>query len=685
MASASKVVAAIGSLALAAGQGCANQESHPMGTWVVYNLTSEAAPGPADSCKGFSFGDKVPDDCCTAAGTFNMLGKTWAKLYKEQGNNKCPVVMPDTNALMQCMADNTLTYGEGCDSSCDCDHKMTVGPGCYKAGDIPGTMWFVSAMGCQCNAEASGAGLTCNDVKKAYTDSTCCGMPDKAFDASKLCAKAEAAKPTGDRPNILLITYDGWRWDWDGLHSDVDFRGTVIKRVMEKGVRFDKAYSPAPVCGPSRSSVAVARDYDVTPVTRNGQEVPYDMDTYFERLQDVGYFTMMTGKDHIRMVSGIGLDGKKSNAELGWSAAIGTVDVWEFAKDELPHDPYGLWLYNNGVYDDMVEEYGTYPFGKKPSDLCYNSDFLGDLFVGVSNWCPNKSTMIDDWRIDKYNLLVAKTLFGKYYLASTEARKKPWMWLVNFMGGHPPMIMTTEGWANTADRVLPKPINSPTFDANPEISTLVRKSYTALLEDVDNFSNDLLDWLDANSPGGLDNIVVMITADHGEMLGDYELTRKQTHHEASSRVPLAIMGPGISLRNRVITTPVSTLDAVGTIMDIAGATPASGMTAQSLMPLINGAGAVRTVITSGLTMGTKDLRIRWKQFNNTHTLKFFCCVGGCPASTLLPVSTSDQVGLFTVTDAGDGEDVLASGKTEALELLGTMTQKYQDACSPLLA
>jgi hypothetical protein len=619
-----------------------------------------------------------------AAGTFNMLGKTWAQLYKEQGNNKCPEVMPSVNANIQCMEDGTVTYGEDCDASCNCETTMTVGPGCYKANDMPGTMWFVSAMGCQCKAGVPQEKLTCNDVKMAYKESTCCGMPDKAFDVSKLCAKAEAAKQTTDKPNILLITYDGWRWDWDGTHSNIDMRGTAIQRVMERGVRFDKAYVPSPVCAPSRSAVALARDYDVSPVSRNGQEVPHDLDTYFERLQDAGYFTMMTGKDHIRLVSGVGIDGKLGNAELGWSAGMGSVDTWEFAKHAMPHDPYGLWLYNNGVWDEMVKEYGAYPFTTKPSSLCYNADYMGDLFVGVSNYCPNASTLVDDYRIDKYNLLLAKTLFGKYYLANAEARKKPWMWLVHFMGGHPPLIMTSEGTANTADRILPGPISAPNFDANPDISTLMRRAYTALLEDCDNFVHNLMDWLDANSPGGLDNIVVILTADHGEMLGDYDITRKQTHHEASSRVPLAIGGPGITARNRVIKTPVSTVDVAGTIMDIAGATPATGMTAQSLMPLINGAGPVRTVVESGLTMGTKDIRMRWKQYNNTHTLKLFCCVGGCPASTMIPASTSNQAGLFMVTDAGDGVDVLASGRAEATELLGTMDQKYQDACGPLI-
>jgi len=684
MVSASKVAAALCGLALAAGQGCANMESHPMGTWVVYNLTSETRPGPAESCKGFSFGDKVPDDCCTGLGTFNMLEKTWAQFYKGQGNNKCPVLMPGMNALIQCMADDTVSYGEDCDSSCDCEHKMTVGPGCYKASDMPGTMWFVSAMGCQCKGEASGAALTCKDVKDAYTESSCCGLPDKAFDASKLCSQAEAAKPSGFRPNMLLIVWDGWRWDFDGLHPDIDYRGTVVKKVAEKGVRFDKAYSPAPVCGPSRNTWSVGRDYDFSPVMRNGQEAPHDMDTYFERLQDVGYFTLMTGKDHLRMVSGIGLDGKRGEVELGWDAATGTVDTWEFAKEEGPQDPYGFWLHNNGVYDEMVEEYGTYPFTTKQSSLCYNQEYLDDVFIGLTYWCPNRSNFADNWRIDKFNLQIGKELFGKYYLASPEARKKPWMWWVNFMGGHPPFIMTTEGWSSTANRVFKEPLNSPTFNAKPEIASFLPRAYAALLEDNDMLTHDLMDWLDENSPGGLDNIVVMVTGDHGEMIGDYQRTGKSSHHEASSRVPLAISGPGITMRNRVIKTPVSVLDTVGTMLEIAGATLADGMTAQSLMPLINGGLPSRTIVTSGLTMGSKDIRMRWKQYNNSHTLKFICCVGGCPESTMLPVTTENQAALMMVTDLGDGDNVLAVGRTEALELLGTMTQKYQDACSPLI-
>jgi len=518
------------------------------------------------------------------------------------------------------------------------------------------------------------------------------------WDDCKPCS-GDAAKPNGDtaRPNILLVTFDGWRWDFDGTHPEIDMRGTAVKRVMEQGVRFDKAYIPSPVCAPSRSAVALAVDYEVSPVKVNGKEVPEDWDTYFERLQKVGYFTIMTGKDHIRGHDpGPGFDGRNVMDKMGWDSCIGTDDVWEFAKEGEPTEPYGSWLEEQGVFLGMSDEYGGFPFKSIPmpqngalvptlSSLCYNDDLMGDMMVGMSNYCPNRSSYTDEYRYDKWLLALSKQLFQDEYLASSEAIKKPWMWLVNFNGGHPPFIMTTQAWEDTADRVFPAPKNAPEFAKNPEIAQFLRKSYSAIVEDADTMTNDLMDWLDENSPGGLANMVVILTGDHGEMLGDYDRTRKQTQHEASCRVPLAIMGPGINAKNKVIKTPVNTIDVPGTIMAIAGATQADTMTSQSLLPLIDTGVPGRVIVESGLTFRAVDVRMRWKQYNDTHTLKLYCCPSGCPKSTTTPDTPGQtNAGLVLVNDEGDGEDVTAQGHAEAAELVATLSQSYQDVCGPLV-
>jgi arylsulfatase A-like enzyme len=441
----------------------------------------------------------------------------------------------------------------------------------------------------------------------------------------------------------------------------------------------------------------MALDYEGSPVTGNGLCVPLEMDTYFERLQKAGYFTIMTGKDHIRGHDpGPGPDGTNVMAEMGWDACLGTDDVWEFAKTGEPEEPYGYWLEEQGVYEGMAEEYGAFPFKSVAvppmgalvptlSSLCYNDDYDGDLMLGMSDYCPNRSVYTDEYRYDLYMLEKSKEVFQEKYLANNEAVKKPWMWLVNFNGGHPPWIMTTKAWENTADRVFSLPQNAPEFAKNPEKASFLQKSYAAMVEDTDDMSNALMDFLDEKSPGGLANMVVMLTGDHGEMLGDHDRTRKQTQHEGSCRVPLVISGPGINVKNKVIKTPVSTVDVPGTIMAIAGATPADTMTAKSLLPLIESGVPSREIVEAGLTFRAVDIRMRWKQYNDTHTLKLYCCPIGCPKSaTTADAPGQAQAGLVIVNDEGDGEDVTAQGHAEAAELLATLSQSYQDVCGPLV-
>ena len=117
----------------------------------------------------------------------------------------------------------------------------------------------------------------------------------------------------------------------------------------------------------------------------------------------------------------------------------------------------------------MVEEYGGFPFIKiiavpsfgalapTLSSLCYNGDYDGDLMLGMSDYCPNRSSYTDGYRYDKWMLETSKQVFQDKYLANSEAIKKPWMWLVNFNGGHPPWIMTTKGWEDTNNRVFALP------------------------------------------------------------------------------------------------------------------------------------------------------------------------------------------------------------------------------------
>lgn len=84
-----------------------------------------------------------------------------------------------------------------------------------------------------------------------------------------------------------------------------------------------------------------------------------------------------------------------------------------------------------------------------------------------------------------------------------------------------------------------------------------------------------------------DNTYFIFTSDHGEMLMEHNETKKGGLLEASCRVPLLIIGPGV--RNGVHDTTQITgaTDITATILDVAGIDPMPEMTdATSLLPAL---------------------------------------------------------------------------------------------------
>jgi len=127
-----------------------------------------------------------------------------------------------------------------------------------------------------------------------------------------------APQPERKQPNILLLFPDQWRYDWAGFEypqtSTADTRVPVklptIARLAAEGTRFSQAYVPAPVCAPSRSCLASARDYDdqvaTAGVPTNSHDYNITTPTFYHQLRKAGYHTMVTGKDDLTKASGIG-------------------------------------------------------------------------------------------------------------------------------------------------------------------------------------------------------------------------------------------------------------------------------------------------------------------------------------------------------------------------------------------
>ena len=87
----------------------------------------------------------------------------------------------------------------------------------------------------------------------------------------------------------------------------------------------------------------------------------------------------------------------------------------------------------------------------------------------------------------------------------------------------------------------------------------------------------------------LDNTIIVVTSDHGDMIGEKGLWFKMSPFEGSSRVPLMIAAPGLEPRS--VEAPVSTIDINATLADLVGIDLSEvepWTDGQSLLPLARG-------------------------------------------------------------------------------------------------
>ena len=93
-----------------------------------------------------------------------------------------------------------------------------------------------------------------------------------------------------------------------------------------------------------------------------------------------------------------------------------------------------------------------------------------------------------------------------------------------------------------------------------------RHAYFANVSYFDSKVGELVQVLEES--GQLDDTIIIVTAAHGDMLGERGLWYKMNFFEHSARVPLIMAGPGIS--NTTVADPCSLVDILPTLLDLAG-------------------------------------------------------------------------------------------------------------------
>ncbi|WP_137700284.1 choline-sulfatase [Marimonas lutisalis] len=366
------------------------------------------------------------------------------------------------------------------------------------------------------------------------------------------------AGQTGDKPNILLIIADQMTPFMLEACGHVGARTKHMSRLAERGVQFNTVYSPSPICVPARSCLMTGLLTSTTGCYDNGDPYPSFVPTFAHYLTNAGYDTVLSGKMHF-----IGADQLH-----GFNRRLNT-DIY----------PSGfIWSYPLLPEDDP--EAMAFDFAPQ-----YQAENIG----------PGWSTELQYDEETQFRALE--------YLR--HAPEGPFMLTVSFTNPHPPYKVPRKYWEIYAEAEMPLPHYPDDMDdrysdfdraflrwygldrkdiRDPRHLTAMRRGFAALAHYVDDKVGELLDVLEEQ--GLRENTIVIVTSDHGEMLGEKGLIQKRSFYEWSSRIPLIIDYPGAA--PATVDTPVSLIDLPATLIDIAGETPVRPLEGRSLLPAIMG-------------------------------------------------------------------------------------------------
>ena len=448
---------------------------------------------------------------------------------------------------------------------------------------------------------------------------------------------------TPSLPNFLLIVTDQQRADWVGYERPGVVDTPNLDALAAGGARFARAYCTAPVCGPSRISLATGNLARRSGAINNWSRLPLTASTYYQRLRALGYRVGFTGK--IDLFRG-GFSRQPIDDPLARLHAAGFTDprpiesaktpAWSDAVIERRRasgelGPYSRYLDGLGLLEVLCEHGRQWASGAVEGEL-------SQWMESGERWALWKDGIVPPAFYDDSVLPTEHCLdsfVGRSAVAMLEeylGRDTPWHLQVNFPSPHTPFHPPREYGERYRTRRMPPAIvddlaGKPSwqqrrFDGEgwtpAEEVARVRRQYSATIELLDDWLGRFVELL--RSHGRLDDTLIVFTSDHGEMLGDRGYFMKCCFYEQAVRVPLVMRGPHVT-SGLVSDALVELHDVAPTFLELAGTAFADPVDAVSLVPVLSGSRAHhRDSVVSEYYFGRMARDERWKFVFNDNDL-----------------------------------------------------------------
>jgi len=381
----------------------------------------------------------------------------------------------------------------------------------------------------------------------------------------------------GWKMNIMMMIADDFNAEMGHLGSSTAYTPNLDALAAES-VSFPHAYSHHPICAPARASLLYGvygfhsgfdwfEAWYTNPVLRNSN-------TIMEHFKNNGYETFGRGKIFHPMKRSTGHEFEE--------------DLWtELSGDNVKADygPYANSAGNYAVHPDVPEPISKYgammsysPLENEPEQGWINTNLQK---FHVNDQLPDEKTA--DWAVGKLQTFAQKP----------EWERKPFLMVLGFMKPHMPLHVsqewydkikdvpmpeTLEGdesdihylkWAQTAFKDVRETNSYDAFNSAPgEQITALYRSYLAAKASTDHCIGQVVQGL--KNHGFWGNTIVVVTADHGFSIGQKLWVGKWSPYEESTRVPLIIRAPGVSLEGIKPYHAVGHVDIFPTLLDLTG-------------------------------------------------------------------------------------------------------------------
>lgn len=338
------------------------------------------------------------------------------------------------------------------------------------------------------------------------------------------------------KPNVLVIFADQMRADTMGCAGHPLIKTPNLDRLAREGIHFQRAYSPDPICVPARASFTTGNyPHKCTGSKNNSGRIRDDQIKIAELFGQNGYRTYASGKLHYVPYSPPGTPRLLHGFQRCALHESGRI-IQQFGPDGTVE---GL-----EDYHDYLNRVGWGGYGRAHG-------------LGNNDIHPAPAPMPAEHYVDAWVCSRALEFLGEH---RRDHAGKPWFMFMSFPKPHAPYDPPRPYDTLYDPREVPVPFRARETERQPRTPTkqvekkthgwdlwspqmyqVARAHYYGQVTFQDLQIGRMLTYLEETEQ--LANTVIVYTADHGDLLGDFGFFAKSSFYRGSVDIPLIVHWP----------------------------------------------------------------------------------------------------------------------------------------------